>query len=1788
MFKKVVSHIGIYLIIINFFSNILFINNAYTDNLIINTQKNTKSYIIDSSKKLIVKKQDKNYSKNNVIVKFKKNSWVKQISDMKKTLQTIKGSNFAFFSNIWIWVVWINNKTKNVEELKNVLEKLPDVEYVDYDYKRKLLSYSGVITNDTYSINQWYLKSIQADDAWKIYNDNENYTLVSVNDSWVDYNHPDLITKMKDLSTNCISDTWSIIAWWCPYGWWNFEGSWAYDPISAILLENDNFDLNKHWTHVAWIIWAQKDNNNSIVWVTQNVEIMSSRLETYENNQSIFYISNTIRAINFAIENWAKIINASYGWSSYSSWEYDAINTAKSNGLLFIAAAWNDWTDNDWWANFYPSDYNLDNIISVASVWEDDTLAYYSNYWNTSVDVAAPWWDITKDIWIYSLTPWYETIFSNDMNSFSWITTSWTWLSWNIYWWDIIETQSWAYLWNTTYTWSENKTLTFDDKFDLSWAKFAKFQWHIECELQAWDDLNILINWQSIWLAYPYLTYGRSISYWDVIIPIPSNLYNSSSELSLNFTANSDNNYNYWCSFDNLKIIKYYSDQHWVVSLQWTSMAAPVVTGLASMIWSYKPDLTYLEVKDIIFSSVDVLWSLNTKVLTSGKVNAKNAIKETIRRYWITKNWIFEWENFSTSLINLTWKNISLSGSTLNITSTWNVVNLGGSIINWYWTINLWTWTNINNFNTSNDFNIVLKNASGTIINDWETVYWENFLLGNIWTYTWTSIDLDLTLSWTNLYNWEYVEGQVVSFNNDFSWSINTNVYKNWYISEWIGSWVLIQILDNNILSNVNFVYTPSIFTWSINFNSWSITAYTWTYINLTSTHYPVDYQITWDIVKTYTWTLNSSWSIFVELTSWDWNKTLSWVLENLNNQFSFIFTWSIILDQTEPTVTLWADTSTWTVTKSIEFNVSSWDSDFDTWSIIWLNNLNSYTWTWLTYIVSWETSTWLIVTVNFADVLDNTWASISEVYIIDNMWPEAPTNLFLNDGWTINIWNEWNLELSGSWKLSESWATTNYIFEDSLAWIISWVWNLSWDSFYFSWLNFSGLSDWTVNYSVYFTDVAWNTWSISTWTTTKETTIPTWSITLWTFTNSTWFLVNLEASEYPIDYVLTWNIVWTYIWTLNSSWSVLVELISWDWEKEVGVTFEDLWNNLSDTYTWSIILDQTNPIINILSHNNNDQTEWSTIMFTWTVSDVNWLDSLLINWTGTTIVWWAFSTNIAVNGWNNIISYSLLDNVWNTSTWAINIVRTSVVSNIYSNVISTWSVDIIFETYLTSTGEVLYWTGVNNLNLNANSISWTNHNIWLNGLLESTQYFYKVRWYNNSYTWLLSSVNNFTTGNPDSTPEQFTFTNVTNSELNTGYISNSITVTWINTLTNISISNWYYSINSWAYTSWTGIVNNWDSVIIKIMSSASHSTKIDSILTIWWVSDTYSVTTKAAVVSSGWWGGWSWGYTYPICLDTQLICKQVAWSYTLFKLYKKEWEVCDKGNLWKECDINNEDIIWLALYKENIIKKLEPTKYLEKKISLKNKTLQKILNFKKLKLINIDENLSGISYIWEDLNQLKYKYRNEYYNWLKSMEKVEKYLTEKNIEWLREEFRKFLKIYENLKKYKKKITVKTVKIDWKNVKYIEYNNKTIKKIYKLLIDKTKQKKEDTYIFRLVNKITYNLNAILTDKSLSKKDIELIRKNTITLYKEFIIEIEKLPKKESVIEKITTINSERNKIKTLLKYFYAMLEQWDTVEVLNKNNKTWLLKVKILTSRIKNYIWREWYIYRKFFRPVSN
>ena len=146
--------------------------------------------------------------------------------------------------------------------------------------------------------------------------------------------------------------------------------------------ENDSY----HGTHVSGTIGAEGNNGVGITGVTWAVSIMP--LKTL-NQEGTGTVADEIAAIEYAIANGAKIINASFSGVDDSLLEYDAIKSARDAGILLVAAAGNRGTDNDN-APEYPAAYDLDNIIAVAATDRNDALPSFSNYGAISVDVAAP------------------------------------------------------------------------------------------------------------------------------------------------------------------------------------------------------------------------------------------------------------------------------------------------------------------------------------------------------------------------------------------------------------------------------------------------------------------------------------------------------------------------------------------------------------------------------------------------------------------------------------------------------------------------------------------------------------------------------------------------------------------------------------------------------------------------------------------------------------------------------------------------------------------------------------------------------------------------------------------------------------------------------------------------------------------------------------------------------------------------------------------------------------------------------------------------------------------------------------------------------------------------------------------------------------------------------------------------------------------------------------------------------------------------------------------------------
>jgi len=157
-----------------------------------------------------------------------------------------------------------------------------------------------------------------------------------------------------------------------------------------------------HGTHVAGIVGAQRNNGLGAKGVAQDVKIMAIR--AVPNGDE--YDKDIALGIRYAVDNGAKIINASFG-KSYSpnvTWVYDAIKYAAAKNVLIVHAAGNEGEnlDEPSHPNFPNDQINngpeiADNVLTVGAlgpVYGENLVTEFSNYGLTNVDVFAPGADI--------------------------------------------------------------------------------------------------------------------------------------------------------------------------------------------------------------------------------------------------------------------------------------------------------------------------------------------------------------------------------------------------------------------------------------------------------------------------------------------------------------------------------------------------------------------------------------------------------------------------------------------------------------------------------------------------------------------------------------------------------------------------------------------------------------------------------------------------------------------------------------------------------------------------------------------------------------------------------------------------------------------------------------------------------------------------------------------------------------------------------------------------------------------------------------------------------------------------------------------------------------------------------------------------------------------------------------------------------------------------------------------------------------------------------------------------
>jgi subtilisin family serine protease len=263
------------------------------------------------------------------------------------------------------------------------LRRCPEVFYAEPNYRLRICTVptNRLVPNDFEFGKQWGLENtgqsegspgadIHAPAAWVVTNGSPNVT-VGIIDTGIDYFHPDLEGNTwinpDETPGNGVDDDQN--------GY--IDDVYGYDFVSD---DSDPMDDQSHGTHVAGIIGAIGDNRIGIAGVCWQVSLMA--LKAF-NDRGEASVADVVSAINYAVSNGARILNASWSSSERSVALMESVAEARACGLLFVAAAGNNRSS----ALVYPAAY--ESALAVAAANPKDERSEFSNF-GAYVDLAAP------------------------------------------------------------------------------------------------------------------------------------------------------------------------------------------------------------------------------------------------------------------------------------------------------------------------------------------------------------------------------------------------------------------------------------------------------------------------------------------------------------------------------------------------------------------------------------------------------------------------------------------------------------------------------------------------------------------------------------------------------------------------------------------------------------------------------------------------------------------------------------------------------------------------------------------------------------------------------------------------------------------------------------------------------------------------------------------------------------------------------------------------------------------------------------------------------------------------------------------------------------------------------------------------------------------------------------------------------------------------------------------------------------------------------------------------------
>jgi len=337
------------------------------------------------------------------------------VSEFKSALNlTPEMASTHPFGRVYTLTTAVQN---DLEALKAEYEVMNEVEYVEYDYPLEMLGTIPLIQkkqiddslfisipNDQHYEQQWYLHNtgqehvhieryygcnndslttsiglegadINAQGVFENPPDQTVTVVVAIIDSGVDMDYPELADKIwsnyREADGNGIDDDNN--------GYVDDVHGWDFSAVDTLVHEEDNdpTDEHGHGTHCAGIVAAEANNHAGIAGICPDVAIMPLKVFPLAIH------SKLARAIIYAADNDADVVNMSLGTPYASNFLEEAINYAKDKGVILCAAMGNSGSYDE----FIPAIY--DATIGVGATNDQDQVTSFSTYGN-HIDIVAP------------------------------------------------------------------------------------------------------------------------------------------------------------------------------------------------------------------------------------------------------------------------------------------------------------------------------------------------------------------------------------------------------------------------------------------------------------------------------------------------------------------------------------------------------------------------------------------------------------------------------------------------------------------------------------------------------------------------------------------------------------------------------------------------------------------------------------------------------------------------------------------------------------------------------------------------------------------------------------------------------------------------------------------------------------------------------------------------------------------------------------------------------------------------------------------------------------------------------------------------------------------------------------------------------------------------------------------------------------------------------------------------------------------------------------------------------